>query len=137
MRVVNLSLLAKWCWRILQHDSPLWKEVLVKKFDRSGVTRPRSASVWWRDLTSLEDSGGGDWFKREVFKKVCDLFPRLLAITDRKDAKLSEVCVRNGEEWNWTWLWRRLLFVWDESLLEQLLMLLNDLVPNTERDSWG
>jgi hypothetical protein len=32
VKVVNLSLLAKWKWRILQEDLPLWKVVLKEKY---------------------------------------------------------------------------------------------------------
>jgi len=33
-------------------------EAIEKKVDWSGVTWPISASIWWRDLTSLEDGFG-------------------------------------------------------------------------------
>jgi len=32
IRLVNLSLLAKWRWRLLQNEGGLWKEVLVEKY---------------------------------------------------------------------------------------------------------
>jgi len=32
VRIVNISLLAKWRWRFLQNDVALWKEVLVEKY---------------------------------------------------------------------------------------------------------
>lgn len=32
IRVVNVSLLAKWRWRLLNEDHALWKEVLVEKY---------------------------------------------------------------------------------------------------------
>lgn len=32
MKVVNLILLVKWRWRLIQHDNPLWKKVLKEKY---------------------------------------------------------------------------------------------------------
>jgi len=37
----------------------LFGKDIERKVDRSEVTWPRSASIWWRDLTSLEDLGFG------------------------------------------------------------------------------
>lgn len=34
-KVVNLILLAKWRWRLIQHDNPLWKKVLKEKYGDS------------------------------------------------------------------------------------------------------
>jgi len=34
-KVVNMSLLAKWKWRLLQDELPLWKVVLREKFGDS------------------------------------------------------------------------------------------------------
>lgn len=33
IRVVNLSLLAKWRWRMLQDEDDIWKDTLVAKYD--------------------------------------------------------------------------------------------------------
>lgn len=32
VRVVNLSLLAKWRWRLIYDGNALWKEVLIAKY---------------------------------------------------------------------------------------------------------
>jgi len=32
VRAVNLSLLAKWRWRLLNVENALWKEALVEKY---------------------------------------------------------------------------------------------------------
>jgi hypothetical protein len=37
VRLVNISLLSKWRWRLLQPGMPLWKEVIVAKYGNHGV----------------------------------------------------------------------------------------------------
>jgi hypothetical protein len=32
VKIVNLSLMAKWKWCLLQEDLPLWKVVLIEKY---------------------------------------------------------------------------------------------------------
>ena len=67
VRVVNVSLLAKWKWRLLQNDRALWKDVLVGKYG-SNVLTPMDwqslnwsycASRWWLDLVFLKVGNGG------------------------------------------------------------------------------
>jgi hypothetical protein len=58
VRAVIFSLLAKWRWRILQHDRPLWKEMVIAKYeegilhqiDREGANFSYFASSWWKDI---------------------------------------------------------------------------------------
>jgi hypothetical protein len=67
IKLVNISLLAKWKWRLIDDVPTLWKEVLEDKYGpcvslRSrlvGETWPSYASRWWKDLMGLEDQGGG------------------------------------------------------------------------------
>lgn len=78
MRVVNMSLLAKWKWRLLQEEHSLWKQVLVEKYGDQvsglapveGFRWPRFTSLWWKDLMSLEGSVGKNWFTNRVVRKV-------------------------------------------------------------------
>lgn len=66
----NLSLLAKWKWRLLQGENALWREVLVESYGHKvgeilegGVSRwPSNASRWWKDLVSLAKGEKVDWF---------------------------------------------------------------------------
>jgi hypothetical protein len=37
IKVVNMSLLSKWRWKLLQNDSALWKDVLVSRYGRGLV----------------------------------------------------------------------------------------------------
>lgn len=78
IRLVNLSLLVKWRWKVLDDNGSLWKRVLEDKYgehvvslvDRSGITLPRIASNWWKNLMYLEGNGCENWFKREVMRKL-------------------------------------------------------------------
>jgi len=56
VRAVNLSLLAKWKWRLLNDGEALWKEVLLEKYGRViGDLLVREDYVW----PSYALSGGG------------------------------------------------------------------------------
>ena len=148
IRLVNLSLLAKWRWRLLQSGEGLWKEVLIDKYgprvcnlvgDQVG-TWPWFISRWWKDIAHFEGMGGAFWFKSEIFKKVgtgnatnfwkdpwrgdthfCGKYPRLYGISNSKEATVEEVRgVDDGRD-VWDLVWRRPLFVWEEELLISLM----------------
>ncbi|MCI73363.1 putative non-LTR retroelement reverse transcriptase, partial [Trifolium medium] len=44
LRLVNVSLLAKWRWKLLSHDYEVWKEVIVAKYG-SDVIGKRNIGV--------------------------------------------------------------------------------------------
>jgi hypothetical protein len=76
--VVNLSLLAKWRWRLLGTNNAIWKVVLLERYgpkvedlieDGESVW-PRNASRWWKDVVSLTKGVEGDWFNVEVNRCV-------------------------------------------------------------------
>jgi hypothetical protein len=113
IRLVNLSLLAKWRRRLLQNEEGLWKEVLVEKYgprlcnllvDGDGAWS-RFISKWWKDIANLDEMGGERWFNMDVIRKVeignltsfwkdpwrgetpfCRKYPRLYAIATNKEA---------------------------------------------------
>jgi hypothetical protein len=79
VRLVNISLLSKWRWRLLQPGMPLWKEVIVAKYgnhcvlfvDWSNNRIPVSSSNWWKDVCALErvvDSS--NWLVDSLVRKV-------------------------------------------------------------------
>jgi hypothetical protein len=76
IRLVNLSLLAKWRWKLLSNEFAGWKEILMAKYGReiNGVRNigeedvRRTVSCWWRDLCRLDADSG--WFSASVRKKV-------------------------------------------------------------------
>jgi hypothetical protein len=61
VRAVNISLLAKWRWRLLQDDRVLWKEVLKGKYGEEAIgsvefgehCKPWFSSTWWKDICSI------------------------------------------------------------------------------------
>ncbi|MCH81819.1 ribonuclease H protein, partial [Trifolium medium] len=63
---VNLSLLIKWRWRLIQNENALWKEILVAKYGPSaclkvhwlGCEVASRASTWWRDLCGIDVKDG-------------------------------------------------------------------------------
>jgi hypothetical protein len=115
LRRVNLSLLAKWRWRLLNHERNSWKLVLEAKYGDS-LTHAHlhqehceiwTTSIWWTDVCNLE--GDGRWFAEAAVKKLGDgnttllwtdnwlgnsslkdRFPRLFSISTLKEAKVAE-----------------------------------------------
>jgi hypothetical protein len=73
---MNISLLAKWCWRLLQDDHALWKAVLKSKYGDAVIGRvemgeestPWHSSTWWSDLCSIGKNLDHNWFSEEVTK---------------------------------------------------------------------
>jgi len=123
VRAVNLSLLAKWIWRLLNDENSLWKDVLVEKYGRSvgGLLVeeeygwPPHVSRWWRDLVTLDDS---NWFSSEIIRKVgngrirafgrCLGGEKLLSGTNIQDSSLYRLKKRH--KWGiWGSSWQRRL----------------------------
>jgi hypothetical protein len=61
IRVVNISLLTNWRWRLLDNNQAVWKDVLISKYGANVLGRveleenckPWYASLWWRDVCSM------------------------------------------------------------------------------------
>lgn len=70
VRILNVSLLAKWKWRLLDGEVALWKDVLLEKygpnatnmFEGGMVDNWRIASRWWKDVVNLDSFGTQGWF---------------------------------------------------------------------------
>jgi hypothetical protein len=163
IRAVNISLLAKWRWRLLHDDQVLGKEVLKGKYGELVIgsvelgeeSKLWYSSTWWRDICSIGINLDQNWFSHQVIKKLgngsqtrfwkdiwvgdimlCEKFPRLFSIISNKDATVAEVW-SPGVGSGWNLIWRRNLFVWETTLLEELLLLLGPIVLSTERDDLG
>jgi hypothetical protein len=76
IRAVNISLLTKWRWRLLNNDNSLWKEVIRGKYGDGALgkvvmgddCKPWYSSSWWRDICSIGINQDQDWFSQHVVK---------------------------------------------------------------------
>ena len=64
MREFNLSLLGKWCWRLLGEKEELWYRVLKARYGEVGgriKEGGNDASLRWRIICYVRE-GVGSWF---------------------------------------------------------------------------
>ncbi|MCI00244.1 LINE-1 reverse transcriptase like [Trifolium medium] len=141
LRLVNVSLLTKWRWRLLTSQDMFWVKVLKAKYggDIAHVSNLSScgdvkfASLWWKDLCSLGrmvPSDDGDWCSDIMIKKLgnggntrfwhdlwmgptslCHLYPRLFSISLQTKDCIETMGERRNGVWFWDLKWRRRLFV--------------------------
>jgi hypothetical protein len=158
---MNLSLLAKWRWKLLLGENEIWKSVVVARYVDGVVGNinldveilRHDISSWWRNICRLDV--GTRWFNNTVKKIVGngrtirfwrdvwvaglsleERFPRLFSISNQQDAMLSDVGWWEDGIWIWGLLWRRNFFVWEENLLLQLRQVLAQ-VTLSEADRIG
>jgi hypothetical protein len=165
LNLVNKSHLLKWRWRLLNSgDVGVWKDVLVAKYGEfilsnvnlSSVTSPYFASLWWKDVRDLEKcidvskgleelivrkvgNGLSTRFWRDVWlgdSALCVKFPRLFSLSSQIDARIGDLFLLEGESRSWSFIWRRSLFLWEEDLVSQLLVLLDSVLLSFEEDRW-
>jgi mannosylglycoprotein endo-beta-mannosidase len=165
LEVVNLSLLSKWRWRLLnREDLALWKEVLVAKYglhilnnvNLSMEVSPYFESLWWKDICSLEgwvDSTNwledvivrrlGNGMHTQFWKDVwigdsplCIRFPRLYSISLQKNEYVEVLLEVDGERRRWNFLWRRNLFQWEVDKVGHLEAFLVNVRLSQEIDEW-
>jgi hypothetical protein len=73
---MNLSLLAKWRWRLLSEEDAVWINVIKAKYGVETTINTRlvevgavaMASPWWGDLCKMDKDGG--WFANMAVKKL-------------------------------------------------------------------
>jgi len=145
----NVALLAKWKWRLGTENNGLWKQVLESKYGSwRNLNDPitlRSASRWWIDIHKVcGNTIQGLWFDKSFEwgvgegKKVkfwedkwvgeetlASRFPRLYLLSDCKDRVIGEVGHWEENVWIWDLTWRRYRFVWETTMEEQLLCVIN------------
>jgi hypothetical protein len=143
LKEVNLRLLMKWCWRILQSgDTGLWKDILKAKYGAcflnnatwDNCPQPSFASLWLKDIWRLKSSVESKNCVMEAFSRFigngarancwCDKwardstlssrFPRLFSISSQKEATNSEMVTMEADSLRWNLVWRRRLFIWEE-----------------------
>jgi len=54
------------------------------------------------------------------------IFPRFYSITNHNEAKLGELCNLNDGFLEWSLVWRRNFFVWENEMLEGLMEILDE-----------
>ncbi|MCH94974.1 LINE-1 reverse transcriptase like, partial [Trifolium medium] len=161
LRLVNLSLLAKWRWKLLSPDMEVWKDVVVAKYGQEIIGKgnlgdlsiPRLASKWWSGICNLDKDT--NWFSEAVEKRVGDgiltyfwndvwmgnqalrhRFPRIYGISNQKENTIASMGRWEGNMWRWDFHWRRNLFVWEEPIKTDFLELIHQFVPSESRDKW-
>jgi hypothetical protein len=163
VRLMNLSLLAKRRWRLVNGENALWKEVLVERYGRGVSTKleggehlyPSSASKWWKDVVNMDKRGEEGWFNEELDRQVGDgastcfwrvawrgaipfmvKYNRLFTISNQQDATVAEMWEGYVNEGSWRFTWRRRMFVWEEDLFANLLADLEGFVFTIFEDKW-
>jgi hypothetical protein len=164
IKVVNVSLLSKWRWNLLNDEPTLWKEVLIAKYggrvgrsvSLNGCAGGRFVSAWWKDLCDIEDFIPAKcWFENAIERRVLNgastlfwsqrwvgestlemSFPRLYSLSVHKEANVSELAVIGDDNIVWNLNWRRVLFAWEEILVHDLRALLSQVKLSAGNDSW-
>jgi hypothetical protein len=166
LRLVNVSLLTKWRWRLLVAHDALWSLVLKAKYGADigyssellGCGNKRFASFWWKDLCKLGQINGHssvDWCSEIMVKKVGNgggtrfwldtwvgggalalSFPRLFSISSQKDDLISNMGGWTSDGWVWNLRWRRQLFTWEEELCTNLLNTIGGANFSSHDDVW-
>jgi hypothetical protein len=49
---------------------------------------------------------------------------------------VAEICVRDGVRWRWDFLWRRLMFQWEENMVDELIIVIERGHLSPEEDRW-
>jgi len=78
MGAFNLSLLGKWCWRVLVENDGLWYRVLRARYGEEWERLKEGGSqdsTWWRSMCSIREGlgkGVGRWFDNNIRRVVGD-----------------------------------------------------------------
>jgi hypothetical protein len=162
LKVFNLSLLAKWRWRLLVGGEAQWKNVLSAKYGKLdglelGMGVRSRASLWWKDVVGVGVVSGvpGNWLYETFVKKLGDgsntkfwhdvwygpvklaeAYPRLFKLSLQPDDLISEMGIREGGNWVWQFKWRRPLFIWESEILKGFLELFVSVPITLDDPSW-
>jgi hypothetical protein len=161
LRLVNVSLLAKWRWKLLSHENEVWKDVMIAKYGPGSIgvgdlresRTSRLASKWWLDICTLDKDS--NWFVEAVVKEVGNgnntlfwkevwignqplfvQFPRIYGISNQKSNTILSLGSWVDGVWSWNFSWRRNLFEWEVPMFEEFLGLIQHFVPAAHEDKW-
>jgi len=143
----------EWCWRLLEDRDSLWFRVLSARYGiDEGRLRGggRQASEWWRVVHSLSRES---WFTDHVTRGVgngrttrfwSDVWCGRVSFSVRY-SRLFELSAFKGEsvlgmsQLGWgeggeAWRWRRRLFVWEEEMVGELILLLANVTLQVNKE---
>ncbi|XP_024628914.1 uncharacterized protein [Medicago truncatula] len=162
MGAFNISLLGKWCWRLLTEKGGLWYRVLKSRYGEVGgrIREGGSdSSAWWRMMCRLREGigeGVGNWFEDNIRRVVRDgrntlfwydrwigdvplrlKFPRLFNLAVEKECSVGEMVGRGLGSDGGAWVWRRRLFAWEEESVRECSLLFHNIVlQDSVCDTW-
>jgi len=153
IREFNIALLGKWCWRVMADTHSLWYRVLPARYGVEGgrlMGGGRDASLWWRDICAL---GREEWFSDHVSRAVGNgrntrfwvdgwlggvafsvRFSRLYDLSLDREVSVSDMFQGEWGIDGEAWRWRRRLFVWEEEMLGDLTLLLQNVILQVHKD---
>jgi hypothetical protein len=161
LRLTNISLLAKWRWKLLHPNPELWKDIVIAKYGVhvAGTGQlgedhiPRLSSSWWRNICLLGNNGG--WFESGISKmlgngintnfwtdtwlgetSLANQFPRLFSISLQQCNTVNQMGIFEGADWRWVLNWRRNFFSWEVPLYHDFLAAITFFQPRDCDDSW-
>ncbi|GAU38148.1 hypothetical protein TSUD_395930 [Trifolium subterraneum] len=161
LRLVNISLLAKWRWKLLTTECEVWKEVVGARYGRDVIGKvnlgdidvTRTGSCWWRDLCLLDSDVR--WFSSAVGKRVGrgdstmfwneiwigdqplrQRFPRLFGMSTQQNEVICNMGSLVNGLWHWELQWRRNFFTWEEDQYNHFLDIIVQFAPTVQQDRW-
>ena len=78
LKEFNLTLLGKWCWRMLEDLNSLWSTVLWARYGQDGgrlSVERGDGSVWWKTMRIIREEVGhveGGWLRDNISRKMGD-----------------------------------------------------------------
>jgi hypothetical protein len=139
----------------------LWKDAIIAKYGSEivgvgnlGASQiHRDASIWWRDICSLDKNN--NWFAEVVEKRVGNgnltsfwgdvwvgnqslqnYFPRIFSISNQQRATISSMGEWVGGGWRWVLSWRREFFDWEVPIYREFMDHIQQFVPSVREDTW-
>ncbi|GAU42324.1 hypothetical protein TSUD_25500 [Trifolium subterraneum] len=121
LRYVNLALLGKWRWRLLDVGQGIWRDIIL---------------VRYRLMDPSPYLGGRPVGLRGSIPFRGVQYPRLFQVSQQRNSKVQEMGKWENGQWVLDLVWRRELFVWEVALLEDLLGALNSCHISHAQDTW-